>query len=97
MNSPTYGILSPVVANTKNTVENFYHFAEFVIEQILVSFDVVSLFIKVPVDLAIKVAEKRLKQDGHFITKNILACLFVPTPHIMCLSAITISRFLERR
>ena len=77
VNSPTYGvssflakILSPVVGNTKNTVKNSCHFAEFVRgktlkeDQVLVSFDVVSLFSNIPVDLAIKVATKRLRQDA---------------------------------
>jgi hypothetical protein len=93
VNSPTYGIssflaniLSPVVANTKNTVENFYHFAEFVTgknlnaEQILVSFDVVSLFIKIPFDLAIKVAEKR--QDATLSQRTSLPDRFLSQHHI---------------
>ena len=76
VNSPTYGvssflakILSPVVGNTENTVKNSYHFAEFIrgktlnADEVLVSFDVISLFTKIPVDLAIKVARKRLRQD----------------------------------
>ena len=76
VNSPTYGvssflvkILSPVVGNTENTVKNSCHFAEFVrgktrkADQVLVSFDVVSLFTNIPVDLAIKVATKRLRQN----------------------------------
>ncbi len=76
VNSPTYGvssflakILSPVVGNTENTVKNSYHFAEFIrgktlnAGEVLVSFDVISLFTKIPVDLAIKVARKRLRQD----------------------------------
>ena len=76
VNSPTYGvssflakILSTVVGNTENTVKNSCHFAEFLRgktlkgDQVLVSFDVVSLFTNIPVDLAIKVATKRLRQD----------------------------------
>lgn len=77
VNSPTYAvssylakILSPVVGNTDYTVKNSCDFADFIrgktlnAESELVSFDVVSLFTKIPVDLAIKVAEKRLKQDA---------------------------------
>ena len=70
INSPTYDvssylakILSPVVGNTGNTVENSLEFADYITgktldaEDKLVSFDVVSLFIKIPVDLAIEVAK----------------------------------------
>jgi hypothetical protein len=77
VNSPTYGvssflakILSPVVGNSENTVKNSCHFAECVrgktlkADQVLESFDVVSLFTNIPVDLAIKVATKRLRQDA---------------------------------
>ena len=76
VNSPTYNVsrylarvLSPVVGNTDNTVKNSQHFAEFIrgqtldADQMLVSFDVVSLFTKIPVDLAIKVATNRLRYD----------------------------------
>ena len=58
-----------VVGNTDNTVKNSQHFAEFIrgqtldADQMLVSFDVVSLFTKIPVDLAIKVATNRLRYD----------------------------------
>ena len=50
-------------------MKNSQHFAEFIrgqtldADQLLVSFDVISLFTKIPVDLAIKVATKRLRYD----------------------------------
>ena len=85
VNSPTYGvsgflakILSPVVGNTENTVKNSCHFAEFVrgktlkADQVLVSFDVVSLFTNIPVDVAIKVATKRLGQDATLLQRTSL-------------------------
>ena len=85
VNSPTYGvssflvkILSPVVGNTENTVKNSCHFAEFVrgktlkADQVLVSFDVVSLFTNIPVDLAIKVATKRLRQNPTLLQRTSL-------------------------
>ena len=72
VNSPTYGvstflanILSPVVENTENTVKNYCHFAEFVrgktlkADQVLVSFDVVSLFTNIPTHL---ILPPRLRQ-----------------------------------
>ena len=61
-------VLSPVVGNTDNTVKNSQHFGEFIrgqtleADQMLVS-DVVSLFTKIPVDLAIKVATNKLRYD----------------------------------
>ena len=62
-------ILSPIVRNTVCTVKNSSHFAELVrgetlnSDQILVSFDVVFLFTKIPVDLTVKIVEKRLTED----------------------------------
>ena len=77
VNSPTYAIsgylariLSPVVGNTDYTVKNSCEFADFIRDKTLnaceelVSFDVVSLFAKIPVDLAVKVAEERLREDA---------------------------------
>ena len=57
-------ILSPVVRNTDYTVKNSSEFADFIRDKTLntceelASFDVVSFFTKIPVDLAVKVAGK---------------------------------------
>ena len=62
--------MSPVVRNTDYTVKNSCEFADFIRDktlnacQELVSFDFVSLFTKIPVDLAVKVAEERLREDA---------------------------------
>ena len=77
VNSPTYAIsgylariLSPVAGNTDYTVKNSCEFADFLRDKTLnaceelVSFEVVSLFTKIPVDLAVKVAEERLREDA---------------------------------
>jgi hypothetical protein len=73
VNAPTCGfsnlmakILSPVVGNTENTVKNSCNFAEFVrgktlnADQVLVSFDVVSLFTKSQLILPSRLRQKDL-------------------------------------
>jgi hypothetical protein len=58
--------------------KNFCHSAEFVrgktlkADQELVSFDVVSLLTNIPVDLAIKAATKRLRQDASLLQRTSL-------------------------
>ena len=82
-----------MVGNTVNTVKNSLEFADFIrgktldAEDELVSFDVVSLFTKIPVDLAIEVAKKRLREGV-----SLLACglsyrslVFLSEHNIFCL------------
>ena len=62
-------ILAPLVGDTSHNVRNSTDFATFVCSQNLnddetvISFDVVSLFAKVPTDLTIQVAQQHLLDD----------------------------------
>ena len=113
VNSPTCAIsgylariLSPVVGKTDHTVKNSCEFADFIRDKTLnaceelVSVDVVSLFTKIPVDLAVKVAEERLREDAS-LGKELLClwrilfiyCLFASKPRNLHITAPTINKF----
>ena len=84
--SPTYAlskhlvsILSPLIGKSPSHVRNSADFASFIAGQTvhqgmtLVSFDVVLLFTKVPVNLAAKVARERLTADQLLVDHTALS------------------------
>ena len=100
VNSLTYqlskhlvSILAPLVGKSASHVRNSAEFATFIAGQslprgtLLVSFDVVSLFTKVPVDLAVKGAHERLSMDTSLIERTSLSADQVVKLLRFCLDA----------
>ena len=100
ISSPTYqlskhlaNILSPLVGNASSHVINSFEFSAFITKQKLpkdtklVSFDVVSLFTKVPIDRAIDVARDRLINDSSLEDHTMLSPAEVLKLLQFCLNA----------
>ena len=98
--SPTYNLskflatlLSPLVGESPSAVRNSRDFVSFVSslrldpDEVLVSFDVVSLFIKVPIDLALQVARRRLEADSSLSEHTKLNVDNIMKLLILCLNA----------
>ena len=72
-------------------VKNSCEFADFIGDKTLnaceelVSFDVVSLFTKIPVDLAVKVAEERLREDASLGQRTSLLFQYDKICSVTCL------------
>ena len=98
--SPTYQLskflarlLSPLVGNSTSYVKNSAEFQSFISserlnsDEILVSFDIVSLFTKIPIGLAVDVARKRLSLDETLEARTNLSVSEIVNLLEFCLNA----------
>ena len=83
----------PVVGQSSSHVCNSKDFAEFISQQalredeVMVSFDVVSLFTCVPTDLAVQVASSRLEKDPTLPERTVLLVDDIVSLLTLCLDA----------
>ena len=101
VSSPTYhlsrflaDLLAPVVGLTSSHVKNFVEFTKSQTqakEEIMISFDVVSLFTCVPTDLAIQVARHRLENDASLPERTNLSVDDIVNLLSLCLEATFLS------
>ena len=97
--SPTYslskhlvGILSPLVGKTSSAVRNSKEFVSFcqsvsLRDEVLISFDVISLFTNIPIDLALEVARERLEDETTLDDRTILSVDDILSLLSLCLNA----------
>ena len=98
--SPTYSLsrylatlLSPLVGGSSSHVRNSRDFVSFMLLQqlqpgeILVSFDVVSLFTRIPITLALQIARKRLEEDDSLADRTPLSIDNIISLLDLCLNA----------
>ena len=102
--SPSYQLskhlsrfLSPLIGNTDSHVRNSSEFASFIRSkslqpnEVLVSFDVVSLFTNIPVELAVDVARRRLEADPSLDSRTSLTADELVRLLAFCLNATYLS------
>ena len=85
-------ILSPLVGNSDYHVRNSTDFAKFITTQtvedeVLVSFDVVSLFTRIPTNLAVQVARQCLQDDPSLPERTSLTPSEIVSLLELCLNA----------
>ena len=72
-------IISPLVGNTPHTVKNSFDFVRFLSSckcsdnDVMVSFDVISLFTRIPIKLAVEIVKCRLENDDNLCGKTKLS------------------------